>query len=99
MPLLSILFLDATSHIRLSGDLNTNIMERLHGTRRDREKVVKGLKKEETPFIEGQEIFYNFVRKHMGLKGLTPAQASNVGFELGRNKWLGLIRKALANKS
>ncbi|MCS7120965.1 MAG: hypothetical protein RMJ07_02360 [Nitrososphaerota archaeon] len=87
------------SAVRLRGDLNTNIMERLHGTRRDREKVVRRLKKEESPFVNGQDIFYNFIRKHMGLKGLTPAQASNVGFGLGRNKWLGLIKKALSHKN
>jgi len=37
-------------------------MERLYGTKRDREKVVRGLKKEKSPFIEGQDIFHNFVR-------------------------------------
>lgn len=38
------------SHIRLAGDFN-NIIERLHGTKREREKVMRGLKKEETPII------------------------------------------------
>jgi len=39
------------SHIRLDGDMNNNLIERLHGTRRDREKVMRGLKTEETPIV------------------------------------------------
>ena len=38
-------------------------------------------------------IFYNFVRKHSAI-GMTPAQASGIGYDLGEDKWLGLIRKA-----
>ena len=38
-------------------------------------------------------IFYNFIRKHSAI-GMTPAQASGIGMDLGQDKWLGLIRKA-----
>jgi hypothetical protein len=35
----------------------------------------------------------------MALGNLTPAQAAEVPLELGKNKTLSLIRKAVANKS
>ena len=82
------------SHIRLAGNLNNNIVERLHGTKRDREKVMRGLKTEETPIIPMQDIYYNHVRPHQALDGKTPAQKAGIGIE-DQNKWLGLIEKSL----
>jgi len=82
------------SHIRLSGDLNNNLIERLHGTKREREKVMRGLKTEETPIIPLQDIYYNYVRPHKALEGKTPAETAGIGIE-DRNKWLGLIKKSL----
>jgi hypothetical protein len=38
-------------------------------------------------------IFYNFIRKHQAI-GMTPAQASGIEYDLGTDKWIGLIRKA-----
>lgn len=37
------------NHIHLKGDRNNNIQERLNGEIRDREKVMRGLKKDDTP--------------------------------------------------
>ena len=51
------------------------------------------MKSEETPIIDLNTIFYNFIRKHQAI-GMTPAQASGIGNDLGQDKWLGLIRKA-----
>ncbi len=79
--------------VRLSGARNNNIVERYNGTVRDREKNFRGLKSEETPIIDMNTIFYNFVRKHQAI-GMTPAEASGIGNDLGQDKWLGLIRKA-----
>jgi transposase-like protein len=86
------------SHIRLSGDMNNNIIERLHGTKREREKVMRGLKTDETPIIPMQDIYYNFVRPHQALNGETPAQTTGIGVE-DQNKWLGLIKASLRNQS
>jgi transposase-like protein len=85
------------SHIRLAGDMNNNIIERLHGTKRDREKVMRGLKDEETSIIPMQDIYYNHIRPHRGLEGKTPAEMAGIGTE-DRNKWLGLITKSLESK-
>lgn len=67
------------SHIRLAGDLNNNIVEKLHGTKRDREKVMRGLKTDETPIVPMQDIYYNHVRPHQGLEGKTPAEKAGIG--------------------
>lgn len=61
-----------TRHIRNVGfrdKTNNNIMERLNGTVRERNKVQRGLKKKETPIVEGQRIYYNFIRPHESLGG------------------------------
>jgi len=81
------------SHIRLAGDMNNNLIERLHGTKRDREKVMRGLKTEETSIVPMQDIYYNHIRPHQGLEGKTPAEKAGLEIE-DQNKWLGLIKKA-----
>lgn len=80
-------------HIKIQGDHNNNKMERLNGEIRDREKVMRGLKKEDTPILKGYQIFHNYIRPHEGLNGKTPAEACNIKIE-GNNKWLTLIQNA-----
>jgi putative transposase len=80
-------------HIRVQGDMNNNKMERLNGEIRDREKVMRGLKKPETPIIPGYQIYHNYVRPHEALEGRTPAEACGIKVE-GENKWLTLIQNA-----
>lgn len=80
-------------HIKIRGDHNNNKMERLNGEIRDREKVTRGLKKEDTPILKGYQIFHNFIREHEGLDGKTPAEACGIKVE-GKNKWLTLIQNA-----
>ena len=62
-------------HIKIQGDMNNNKMERLNGEIRDREKVMRGLKKPDTPFLAGYQIYHNYIREHEGLKGKTPAES------------------------
>jgi hypothetical protein len=52
----------------MHGDRN-NKMERLNGEFRDREKVVRGLKKVDSPLISGYQIYHNYIRPHMSLDG------------------------------
>jgi hypothetical protein len=79
--------------IKLSGNMNNNKMERFNGEVRDREKVIRGLKKNDTPVLTGYQIFHNFIREHEGLDGKTPAEACGIKAE-GKNKWLTLIQNA-----
>ncbi len=39
----------------------------MNGEIRDREKVVRGVKSEDSPLIAGLQIYHNYVRPHMGL--------------------------------
>jgi transposase-like protein len=77
-------------HIHLQGDRNNNIQERLNGEIRDREKVMRGIKKKDTPILTGYQIFHNYFRPHMSLDGKTPSEACGIEIE-GENKWISLI--------
>jgi len=89
-----------TMHVRLAGlrkETNNNIIERLHGTIRERTKVMRGLDNENSAqtIIDGNRIYYNFIRPHMALSGLTPAERAGINLQLGQNRWENLIRKSV----
>ena len=79
--------------VALQESLN-NVLERMHGSIREREKIMRGIKVDDTPIIPMNQIYYNFVRPHMGLEGATPAEAAGVGIA-GENKWMGLLRLSI----
>jgi hypothetical protein len=83
-------------HIRLQGDYNNNKMERMNGEIRDREKVMRGLERKDSPILTGYQLFHNYIRPHMALKGKTPAEAAGIDVR-GKNKWLTLIQNASRN--
>ena len=85
-------------HIRLQGDHNNNKMERLNGEVRDREKVMSGLKKMNTPILTGYQLFHNYMRPHEALKGKTPAEVCGIEIK-GENKWKTIIQNATMEKS
>ena len=72
-----------------------SVVERLNGTIRDREKVMRGMKTKETAqkIIEAMRIHYNFCREHSKL-GKTPAEESGINLVEGMNKIETLIRLA-----
>lgn len=78
--------------------MNNNKMERLNGEFRDREKVVRGLKKDDSPLIDGYQLYHNYLRPHMGLEGKTPAEVCGIEIQ-GANKWLTLIQNSQSEKS
>jgi transposase-like protein len=80
-------------HIKLSGDIHNNKMERTNGEIRDREKTMRGLKINGTPIIQGYQLFHNYIRPHEGLDGKTPSEACGITIE-GQNKWKTLIQNA-----
>ena len=55
---------------------------------------MRGIKVDGTPIIPMNQIYYNFIRPHMGLDGVTPAEMAGVGIE-GDNKWEGLLRRSV----
>ena len=59
---------------------STRSIERLHGTLKDRTKIMRGLANRETAklIMDGWGVHYNFFRPHQGLKGKTPSQAADV---------------------
>ena len=88
---------DRVEHIRkprFVDHTNNNIVERLNGTIREREKVTRNLKDQAPTVIEGYRNYYNLVRPHQALNGKAPAGASEVDLNLARNKWLSLIKQS-----
>ncbi len=49
-------------------------MERLNGEFRDREKVMRVVKKMDSVIFDGYQLHHNYIRSHMVLDGKTPAQ-------------------------
>jgi transposase-like protein len=79
-----------TAHIRtgpFTPDLNTNLIERWHGTLKERTKVLRGLKSIESArtLLKGFVVDYNFMRPHLSLNGRTPAQQA--GYNGPVNSW------------
>ena len=87
-----------TQHVRvpnIRNRSNNNMVERLHGTIRERNKTMRGLDNEESAqtIIDGMRIYYNFIRPHMALDGQTPAEKVGIA-KLKKNKWQDLIRNS-----
>ncbi len=87
-----------TEHIHdvaFDGIHHNNQMESFNGaTLRHREKVTRGLKREDSGIITGLRLYHNFVKPHEGLPDkITPAEAAGIAVE-GDNKYLTLIRAA-----
>lgn len=71
---------------------NNNIVERLNGTVREREKIMRGLEDmaNTEAFLAGFQNYYNYIREHSVI-GMTPAMASNIDLNLGQNRWAGMV--------
>jgi putative transposase len=79
--------------------LNSKV-ERLNGSVRDREVVMRGMDHKESAqtLVEAMRIYHNYVRKHQALGGKTPAEAAGIQSELGSNRIESLIRLATARE-
>jgi putative transposase len=75
-----------------------NIVERLHGTLKDRTRSMRGLKAYDSTklLLEGWSVHYNCVRPHQSLGGKTPAQAARMGVP---SNWKGLIDEATKHEA
>jgi putative transposase len=78
-------FKDYASHRQGSpfevGNSN-NLIERFHGTIKERTKVMRALRNKETleKFMDGWLVHYNYFRPHTSLNDKTPAQAAGINF-------------------
>jgi putative transposase len=83
-----------TAHVTWQDEgVDNRKMEAFNGTVRSREKVMRSLKREDSPILDGYQIFHNHVRPHMALGGKTPAELAGIQVK-GENKWLTLIQNA-----
>jgi transposase-like protein len=73
-----------------------NIVERLHGTLKDRLKPMRGLKNDDRAktLLDGYVINYNFCRKHQSIN-MTPAEAAGINVK----GWKQLIETAQIQKA
>jgi transposase-like protein len=84
-----------SKHIRMvhmTHEINLNIIERFHGTVKQRTKVMRGLKSIGSAklILGGFVTHYNFLRPHMALEDRTPAEVA--GIRLPFKNWEGLVR-------
>jgi putative transposase len=87
-------------HVRLKDfetKPNNNILERLNGTFRERTKVMRSLDSAmgADEFAAGMQTYYNYIRPHMGINGMTPAQMANIPINLMGNRWETMIGLAI----
>ncbi len=90
-------FGDDVTHIYnvgLRSRINNNIIERYHGTYRERDKVMRGLESVKTAreMNENMRTYYNFIRNHQTLKH-TPAEEAGIKLGMNRNRWMSLLTK------
>jgi len=92
-------FASETKHIVTSPfkgkELSTNIIERWHGTLKDRLKPMRGMDKSETYqlILEGFILNYNYLRPHESLKDKTPAEVARIEFPY--RSWLDIIKSKI----
>ena len=76
-------------------DAGNNRIERMHGTIKERTKLLRGLHDIRTGrlFMDGLETYYNYARPHSALDGSTPAESAGIHLR-GQNRWTSLIMAA-----
>jgi len=74
---------------------DNNLVERLQGTIRERNKIQRGLKDQYSPFVRGHKLYYNYIKPHESLYGKTPAEVANINLNLGNKKWEDLLLNSI----
>jgi len=93
-----------TQHVRVvtltDKRTNNQNIERLNGTIRDRVKTMRGFDNEQSAEImtSAYRNYYNFIKPHSSIGGLTPALKAKIGVDLEGNKWMTLLKKSFENQ-
>ena len=74
---------------------DNNLVERLQGTIRERNKTQRGLKDPYSPFVRGHQLYYNFIKSHESLYNNTPAKVAGIDLALNNNKWEKLLMQSI----
>lgn len=48
---------------------------------------------------EGFNTWYNFIRPHQALNGMTPSQVARIDLDLDKNRWLSLLKRSLERET
>jgi putative transposase len=78
---------------------DNNLIERFHGTLKERTKVMRALKNKQTlqQFSDGWLVHYNYFKPHMSLEGKSPAEVAGINYQY-RN-WAEMIRQPVAKQT
>jgi transposase-like protein len=84
-----------TEHVQMKGmssDVNINIIERFHGTIKQRYRVLRGLRTDRTAqiILDGFVTHYNYFKPHITLKDKVPADVADV--EWTYENWQALLQ-------
>jgi hypothetical protein len=85
-------------HVTWQGDKGNQKMEAFNGTVRAKEKVMRSLKRKDSPILDGYQIFHNHMRPHMALNQKTPGELAGIQVK-GDNKWITMIQNASLHHS
>jgi hypothetical protein len=71
-----------------------------YGTFRERTKVVRSFDSELSTenFAAGMQTYYNYIRPHQGIGGLTSAEMAGIPLDLTGNRWMTMIGLAVEGK-
>lgn len=83
----------------ISSNPHNNKIERFHGTAREKDKLMRGWKgnKNAQFLLDGYRAYYNCVRPHQALNGLTPSDVAGLLIQNNGNRWLGLVKASMDN--
>ncbi len=84
-----------SKHIQSYGftdEINNNLIERFHGSIKQRTKVMRGFKRMDTAYLilQGFGVNYNYFRPHMGIHNQTPADVAGVRAPF--KNWTDVVR-------
>ncbi len=77
---------------------SNNLVERLHGSEKDRTKVMRGFDQDHgvAALMDGYRVHYDMVRTHQAL-GTTPGEAAGLP-SLNGFRWLELLKLSVTRK-